>query len=99
MRSGNRTSSPYAIALAVACATGADSANAAATMLEVTASAADPALVPLTEHAATNTAAGATTRTAVSPNGRGDEQRDQPERPRGPQQDRRDDAREPLTIC
>src|SRR5205085_5435174 len=70
-RSGNRTSSPYAMELPAACAMGADIANTLATTLDETASAADVALVLATDASVRITAAGATTRIAVRPHGRG----------------------------
>src|SRR5690242_10980216 len=71
IRSGKRISSPYASAFPAAWAIGAESAKTAATTHAVMASAATPPSVLALEMIARSTAAGATTRNAVSPQGRG----------------------------
>ena len=98
MRSGNRISSPYASALPAACATGADSANAAATMHDVTASAAAPPLAPRDRPAAsTSTAAGRDDAQRGESPRSGRQQRHQTDGPCGPQQHRRDARRAGVT--
>ena len=86
MRSGKRCSSPYASALAVADATGADSARTAAMPLPTSASAADAALVDVDDNTTRANPHGATTRNSVSPHGRGANRREQSGRPGHPEE-------------
>src|SRR3954454_19784583 len=67
----NRFSSPYASALAVAAAIGAESASAAASAVPTRATTAGGALVDSDANTTATNPHGATTRNKVSPHGRG----------------------------
>ena len=71
IRSGKRTSSPYASALAARTSTGADSASAAAAPVPTIASTNAPVVVDDNDNNTVTTPSGATMRNKVRPHGRG----------------------------